>query len=281
MIQANPAVRVGDIEVVALFDGTLDSSLDKIPDPRQRARAAALIGAAEGTPLVLEVYAFLVKLGGDRLALVDAGAGGLMGPRLGHLGTALRAAGVAPRDIAHIFLTHLHRDHFGGLIDPDGEAAFPNAELIVHEAEATFWFDTAEALMPERALRNLPFARQITAPYRTRGRLRTVADGGGLPGIAALRSAGHTPGHTCWRVSSQGQTLLVWGDTIHVAAIHLVEPGIAMEYDLDAAMAAENRAHILDLAARDNLLVAGAHLNAPAIGRIAREGRCYRFVPAI
>ena len=279
MTESKNTVRVGEIDVVALLDGTLDSGLDKIPDPEHRARAAKLVAAAQGTPLTLEVYAFLVKLG-DRLALVDSGAGNLMGPRLGQLGTALRAAGVQPQDIGHIFMTHLHRDHFGGLTDASGGPAFPNAELVVHETEAHYWFATDEALLPERAQRNRPFAHQATAPYRASGRLRTVADGGGLPGIAALRSAGHTPGHTCWRITSGGQTMLVWGDTVHVPAIHLVEPGIAMEYDLDAAMAASSRAHILDLAARENLLVAGSHLNAPPMGRLVREGHAYRFVPA-
>jgi glyoxylase-like metal-dependent hydrolase (beta-lactamase superfamily II) len=280
MFEGNRAARVGDIEVVPLFDGTIDSStlVDKIHDPQHRARAAALVAAAEGNPLILGVYAFLLKIG-DRLVLVDSGAGNLMGPRLGHLKTALGAAGVAPQDVDHIFITHLHRDHYGGLTDADCEPTFPNAELIVHEVEAAYWFTTPQALMPPRALRFINSCFERTAPYRTRGRLRTVADGGGLPGVAALRSAGHTPGHTSWLISSQGETMLVWGDTLHVAAIHLIEPDIFMEHDLDAAMAAKTRAHVFNLAARENMLVAGAHLTPP-IGRLTRGERGFRFLPA-
>ncbi len=273
--------KAGDIEVVALLDGTLDSGLDKIPDPGDRSRAEKLAAAAQGSPFTLEVYAFLVKLG-ERLALVDAGAGTLMGPRLGRLPAVLGAAGIEPQDISHIFMTHLHRDHFGGLTDAAGGAAFPNAEIVLHDTEAAFWFATDEALLPQRAQNNRPFAHRATAPYRAAGRFRSVPDGGGLPGIEAMRSPGHTPGHTCWKVTSRGRTLLAWGDTIHVPAIHLFDPHIAMEYDLDAAMAAESRAQILDLAAREDMLVAGAHLNAPATsagssaptGAIVSSPRC-------
>ncbi|HWG06522.1 MAG TPA: MBL fold metallo-hydrolase [Beijerinckiaceae bacterium] len=278
MSEGRNPVKVGDIEVVALFDGTLESGLDKIPDPGHRARAEKLAAAAQGSPFTLEVYAFLVKFG-ERLALVDSGAGTLMGPRLGQLPAVLGAAGIEPRDIGHIFMTHLHRDHFGGLTDASGGAAFPNAEIVLHETEAAFWFATDEALLPQRAQNNRPFAHRATAPYRAAGRFRAVPDGGGLPGIEAMRSPGHTPGHTCWKITSRGRTLLAWGDTIHVPAIHLFDPHIAMEYDLDAALAADSRAHILDLAAREEMLVAGAHLNAPAIGRLVREGGGYRLAP--
>ena len=127
-LQAHRGRMIGDIEVLPLWDGPLPSTLDKIPDPLHRAEAEKLVAKAGPEALMMEVYAFLLKIGG-RYSLIDTGAGELMPPDLGKLPAALRAAGVAPVQIERIFMTHVHRDHYGGLADAKGTtAAFPNAE---------------------------------------------------------------------------------------------------------------------------------------------------------
>jgi glyoxylase-like metal-dependent hydrolase (beta-lactamase superfamily II) len=148
--QASPGRMIGAVEVTPLWDGPLPSALDRIPDPGHRAEAEALIAQAGPDALTMNVYGFLLRLG-DRLALIDSGAGRLMGPALGRLAAALDAHGVAPQRIDTIFMTHVHRDHFGGLIGEDGKAAFANAELVLHEREAGFWLDTRTEDMPPRA----------------------------------------------------------------------------------------------------------------------------------
>src|SRR4029453_14596258 len=105
-------------------------------------------------------------------AVIDAGAGNSMGPTLGKLPESLRAFGVAPEEIAAVFLTHIHPDHSNGLVDDAGPAVFANAELILHEAEARFWLDRDEASgESERIRRNIAKAAVATAPYRSRMRL--------------------------------------------------------------------------------------------------------------
>src|SRR5262249_34121038 len=144
------ARRIGGIDVTPLWDGPLPSSLGKIPDPRHRAEAEALIAKAGPGALTMDVYGFLLKLG-DRVALIDAGAGRLMSPELGQLSASLEACGVTPAQIELIFMTHVHRDHYGGLFGDQGKAAFPNAQLILHEQEASFWLDHTIDQIPERA----------------------------------------------------------------------------------------------------------------------------------
>ena len=112
-----------------------------------------------------------------------------LGPTLGKLTDSLRAVGVAPERIDTILLTHVHSDHSNGLVDDDGRAVYPNAQLLLHEAEAAFWLDRDEASgANERIRRNIAKARVTTAPYRDahahRARWRGVA---GRVGGAARR----------------------------------------------------------------------------------------------
>jgi hypothetical protein len=46
-------------------------------------------------------------------------------------------------------------------------------------------------------------------------------------------------------------------------------------------MAAEVRKKILDYVAKNNIPIAGMHLNYPAIGTVRVDGSGYRFVPEI
>lgn len=268
--------RVGDVEVTPLWDGPLPSSLEKIPDPRHRAEAERLIAKVGAQALTMNVYGFLLRLGG-RLALIDAGGGRMANPGLGRLAAALATQGVAPAQITTVFMTHMHRDHFGGLATADGKAAFPNAELVLHEAEARFWLDGEARAMPNRARRYLEATRQVLSLYA--GRLRRVKDHEGSPEVTAHPMSGHTPGHTGWLVRSGAQAMLAWGDLIHIAQVHLPSPHIAMEYDLDPAVAKSTRLRVLDWVARERIVVAGAHLPSPGIGMIVRDGDGYGFEP--
>jgi glyoxylase-like metal-dependent hydrolase (beta-lactamase superfamily II) len=264
--------------VTPLWDGPLPSSLEKIPDPQHRAEAETLIVKAGPDALTMNVYGFLLRLG-DRVALIDAGAGRLMAPTLGKFAAALQAQDVAPSQIETIFITHVHRDHFGGLIDREGKAAFPNAQLILHEKEASFWLDTALEDMPKRARQFRDCARDALALYA--GRVRRVKDNEDVSGVSAHLAPGHTPGHTGWLVESGGQSMLAWGDLIHIAHLHLPAPHIAFEYDLDPAVAEQSRRRVLDWVSGDRIAIAGAHLPSPGIGTIVRRGNAYAYEPDV
>jgi glyoxylase-like metal-dependent hydrolase (beta-lactamase superfamily II) len=274
--QASHGRMIGAIEVTPLWDGPLPSALAKIPDAAHRTEAEKLLAKAGADALTMNVYGFLLRLG-DRVALIDTGAGRLMSAELGQLGAALRAQGVTPAQIDIVFMTHVHRDHFGGLLDEEGSAAFPSAQLVLHEKEAGFWLDTVREDLPQRARRNYDITQRALALYSDR--LRRVKDNEPISGVSAHLAPGHTPGHTAWVVQSDGQTMLAWGDLIHLAHIHLPAPHIAMEYDLDPATAQATRRRVLDWVATEKIPVAGAHLPAPGIGAIVRSGSGYAYGP--
>jgi glyoxylase-like metal-dependent hydrolase (beta-lactamase superfamily II) len=178
-----------------------------------------------------------------------------------------------------VALTHLHSDHSMGLLDEAGKKVFPNAELMLHEVEAAFWLDrTLQPGDSERIVANSNKQRALTAPYRDR--IRRIKDGEVLPGITAMMRPGHTPGHTNWLIQSGGERLLIWGDIVHLASVQLARPEARLIYDVDTDLAARTRAEVLDWAARENLVVAGAHLEFPGFGRVVRSGDRFSIAPA-
>jgi glyoxylase-like metal-dependent hydrolase (beta-lactamase superfamily II) len=270
--------RLGDMHLVALSDGLLfrDHTMMKDVSAEEGQR---LLTAAFRTQFVLDVNAFLVFAGG-RIALIETGSGDYLGPAAGHLLANLKAAGVAPADIDTILLTHMHPDHSAGLTDlKTGRPNFPNAELVVHENEPKHWFDDAAMARGTEREKKLMFqqAREQTVPYRAR--MRTFTKGEVFPGITAIPSHGHTPGHTTFLLESGGDRLLIWGDMVHFPEVQVPRPEVSMVVDVDPAAAAVSRKKMFDMAAAERCLVTGMHMHFPGFGHIGKDAQGYRFVP--
>lgn len=271
--------RVGAVEVTALLDGffQLDTELfiglDEV-EATKLADAAYLPSGSRHAP----VNAYLVNLG-DRLILIDAGTAGGMGANLGHIPAVLKEVGVAPEQIDTILLTHMHADHINGVLGPDGNALFPNAELVVSSKEFAFWHDDANLNQaPDEAKKTFLGARRASAAYTKRTRL-IDGDEEVLPSIRALPLPGHTPGHTGFIIDSEGEKLLIWGDIIHMAAYQFLKPDVSVVFDTDPMMAAETRKRILDQVSKDRMMVTGMHMPFPGFGHVAGENGSYRYIP--
>jgi glyoxylase-like metal-dependent hydrolase (beta-lactamase superfamily II) len=266
--------KVGAIEVTAVSDGVLNSTLNNFVGITP-ADAERLLGLQATGPVPLAVNAFLLTFNGKR-ALIDAGSGSSMGPTLGKLPDNLRAIGVAPETIDFVLLTHIHPDHSNGLVDDAGQANFPNAEVIVSGEDLQFWVEREpQARDPEMRQRNMAASRRAFAPYRER--VRPIGGGDPLPGISAHPQPGHTPGHTGWLVTSAGDALLLWGDIVHFAGLQFAQPDVALTFDIDPEAARRSRTRVFDWVSTDRIRVAGAHLDLPAFGRVARDRSGYRF----
>ncbi len=273
-------VKVGNIEVTALLDGfvPLDTKVFSGATPDEFKAILAREGLGESLPTAVSAY---VVNTGSRTYLVDTGTGAntAFGPNLGRMRDNLRAAGIEPRQIDAVILTHAHPDHAEGLVTAAGKARFVNAELILNEAEANHWADDgALSRAPEAAKGLFQSARKSMAPYAAR--TRKVKAGEIAPGLTLENAPGHTPGHSILRVSSGKDQMLIVGDILHNTVIHAARPDVGFAFDSDPAQAAASRRGVFDMISSDKALIAATHAPFPGFGRVLKNGDAFRFVPA-
>ncbi|GAB2181799.1 MBL fold metallo-hydrolase [Denitratisoma sp. agr-D3] len=275
-------LMVGKAEVTALFDGAieLDSALLKNATPNEIQHLLARL-FANYPKMQTGVNAFLINTG-SQLVLVDTGAAKLFGPTLGQVLGNLKAAGYGPEQVDAVLITHLHADHFGGLIGADGKPTFAKAKVLVPQADADYWLSADSAAQaPEGKRGFFKLARDAAAPLQAAGQWKTFKPGDELvPGFTAVPTPGHTPGHTAYLLTSEGQKLLLWGDLVHSTAVQFAKPDVTIEFDTDQKQAAASRRKTFAQTAAERTLVAGAHLPFPGLGHVRAEGKgVYSWIP--
>ncbi|EZP39298.1 MBL fold metallo-hydrolase [Janthinobacterium lividum] len=270
-----PSQQIGEFSITAISDGYLSASLDLLSNIDVMHASKLQQDAGVNDPSSIHINCYLVR-GRGRTILIDAGAGGFKHWG-GKLKVNLALAGVQASDIDTILLTHAHPDHVGGLLDASGEAAFPDAQLVVHQHEVAFWEDDGNlSRASDRARGNFLFARKVFEKYREKLRLFTGNEV--LPGISAMPLPGHTAGHSGYRIESGGRSLLIWGDIVHFPQIQIARPDVSIAFDQDPLLSAETRSTLLDVVSADNILIAGMHLGELGFARIRRKGNLYRIV---
>ena len=183
------------------------------------------------------INAFLIHKNG-KYVLFDAGLGSEAG---GELLNNLSALNIAPEDIDVICLTHCHRDHVGGLMAHD-TAVFPKAEL---------WLSVPEL----EAFKADETVRKIQDAYGSR--IHTFMFGDTIADfIETLDAAGHTPGHTVYKVDE----LFIIGDLIHAWALQIHYPEYCAIYDKDPEQAVKTRKYFYKILENADYKAAGMHL---------------------
>jgi glyoxylase-like metal-dependent hydrolase (beta-lactamase superfamily II) len=274
-------MQIGDFEVIALSDGTIPQELPKLLLNTQPNEINNLLGANYlPTTVETSVNAYLVKAD-NKLILIDAGTGANYGPSLGHLSKSLLNAGYSPDQIDAILITHAHIDHTGGLME-GSKMVFPNATIYISKPEADFWFNEQnKSNATEKLKPYYQYAEASVGPYLKAGKVKTFEYGQELfPGIMPIASAGHTPGHTFYELSSRGQKLVFWGDIIHAEAIQFADPAVTIEYDVDPAAAAKTRKKAFADAAKNGYWIASDHISFPGIGHVKADGSKFVWLPA-
>ena len=273
--------RIGSMTVTAIADGfAVRPNLDGFVRNASIAQVQqALRDANMPTDKVtIPFTAFVVETGGQRV-LIDAGNGQFGAPTSGRVLANLQAAGIAPESIDAVLISHFHGDHINGLRNKEGALVFPKAQIHVPIPEWNFWMDDARmAAAPAAQKGSFQNSRRVFTPITSQVR-RFEPGVEVLPGIRSIAAYGHTPGHTMFSARSGGHTWTFVADLTNVAALFMRNPDWAVAFDMDAEMARQSRRRVLDMAVANNWLVSGYHLPFPAVGRVARRGDGYDFIP--
>lgn len=221
----------------------------------------------------------LVLNTGEKLIVFDTGMGTskLFGPTTGKMMATLKQAGIDPKDVDAVVMSHAHIDHCGGCMADDGTRNFPNAQFYISQADYDYWTDEKTVGPSLKAF--LDQARKNLVPNRDR--MVFFKDGQEfLPGVQALSAPGHTVGHTVFLISSGGKQLCYIGDLAHHPVLLLQQPLTEFVYDTDPKQSAQSRVRVLSMLAANRIPVLAYHFAWPGIGHVAGEGQGFRYYPA-
>ncbi|NEA30506.1 MBL fold metallo-hydrolase [Streptomyces sp. SID13031] len=209
-----------------------------------------------------------------RAVLLDVGLGDYQGPiplgksvigyaDSGSLPDVLKSVGRTPEDIEAVAFTHLHVDHTGWAFTAgdDGRPRkyFPKARYLVADSE---WAPHGRGeLIPGAPPRSAVIEPLI--PEHTE-----IADGEEIfPGVHALVTPGHSPGHTSYVIQAGDTRVIAFGDAFHIPT-QISNPGWPSRPDVDGEAVLKARATLLAELAKPGTLGFACHFGDQPFGRV-------------
>lgn len=181
--------------------------------------------------LLVEVQPFVVITSKDIL-LLDTGLGFEKDGQL-QLHKNLVDAGIEPSAITKVLLSHLHKDHAGGVSMGAGhkQPSFPNATYYLQQKELSFAFEKGfPSFIPEE-LEILKASKQIVL---------LTDDNGSIDDYIEYRITGaHSPYHQVFWIRENGETIFFGGDD--APQLGQMKYRFVAKYDHDGKKAMELR----------------------------------------
>lgn len=285
LVPSRYAVQIGDIDALVVSDGVLPLPTSTMATNADPADLADWLDHMYMPPDAFDwPLNVMVARSGEQTILIDAGLGGQFPgfPRAGQFPQRLQSAGIPLESVTDVIITHMHMDHVGGLLVPGvKERLRKDVRIHVNATEVAFWTspDFTQTVMPKP----VPAVLRSTATsfYETyREQIQVFEDRKEVaPGVIVRLTGGHTPGHCVVDLISDGDRLTFAGDAVFPVAFDHPEWHNGFEHD-PVESARVRLALFNELAQNKGLLVA-AHLPFPSVGRVAKEGDAFRWVPVI
>ena len=250
--------KVGDIELIALkvVDSNMDKSILLNPDDE----IVQKVMSDNQNPSSVNTFLLKTK---DELILIDTGY-----ESKGDLIKNLKAVGVTTEQINTILITHMHGDHIGGLIN-EGKKVFENAKVLIAKDELQYWLN--------KHTKRSELAKEVNSIYGQS--VQTFSWNENISAnIKPLKAVGHTPGHTFFEITSNGEKIVIVADVVHVLSVQVAKPSMSVVYDTDPIQAAKTREEYFKKFADEKTKIAGMHIKFPGVGYILENGKnSYKF----
>jgi glyoxylase-like metal-dependent hydrolase (beta-lactamase superfamily II) len=225
-------------------------------------------------------YTPFLLINGDQRYLFDTGFADNGPPTTGKLAANLAAVGLKPTDINNVVLSHFHGDHINGLRNKAGQLVYPNARVHVPATEHAFWMDDARMEAAPPAMKGAFMGVRRALGNLGGDQLVKFESGAAVaPGITSVAAFGHTPGHTLFRMDSEGQSFAYVADITNVPSLFARAPDWSVLFDMNPAMARMSRRRVFDMLVKDKMMAGGFHFPFPAFGTMEASGNGYQFKP--
>lgn len=248
-------MKLGSFEIEVISDGTFALDGGAIFGVVPRVVWERHFQPDASNRVRLGLNCLLVRTG-HKNVLIDTGIGPKWDARsssrygIAHetdLASELQKRGLAPEDIDIVINTHLHFDHAGtNTVERDGQIvpAFPRARYIAQRGE----FEHATS--PHERDR-ASYSPDDYKPVMDAGQFDFVdGDAEIVPGIKAIKVAGHNRDLQCVKIDSEGKTAFVFADLIPTT-VH-VPPAWVMAFDLYPVDTLEQKKLLIPQAIREN-----------------------------
>jgi len=278
--------KVGSIEITVVTDGVnrFRFADDHVTNKSRSEVNAALAAAYQEQDMMTTPYNPVVVNTGSKLVVIDTGTSEANFERSkgvgGQLQVNLKAAGIDRNAVDAVVISHFHGDHINGLLAPDNKPAFPNAEILVPAGEWKYFMDDGE-MSRAPAGRMQEVFKNLRRVFDALGRKVTQYEAGKevVPGITAVATPGHTPGHMSHVVASGSDKVYVQADVTHVPWLFARHPDWHAFYDQDGRLAEETRRKVYDMLAADRMMVQGFHYAFPGLAYVEKTPTGYREIP--
>ena len=276
---ASTQVNFGAAKITTVSDGniTLPAGLTFDTMPQNELDPIINEFSLSKDQLIRECNVTLVETE-NRKILFDVGASIYFLEGMGVILDSLDEQGLTAEDITDVIFTHAHPDHIWGVLDDFDDLLFPNAVYHIGRIEWDYWWD------PETVNKVDESRVQTAVGAKTRfealqDQIEFFDDGDEpIPGISALLTPGHTPGHMSFEIADGSKSALIIGDAINNHHVAFRRPHWLSGLDQHPEEAALTRKKLLNRISNEDIFIVGFHLPNGGIGRVVQTDDHYSFV---